>query len=55
MIDYDYIMKLVTDFQAKTAGKVKMSREELIGLVASDSKFMDDRDRRFRVHHGPRA
>ncbi len=43
-IDYDYIMKLVTDFQAKPAGTVKMTREELIGLVAADSKFMDDRD-----------
>ncbi len=37
-------MRLVTDFQAKPAGTVKMTREELIGLVAADSKFMDDRD-----------
>jgi type I restriction enzyme R subunit len=44
MIDYDYIMKLVTDFQAQPGGTVKMTREELIGLVAADSKFMDDRD-----------
>jgi type I restriction enzyme R subunit len=44
MIDYDYIMKLVTEFQAKTPGKRTMSRQELIGLIASDSKFIDDRD-----------
>ncbi|MDO3620593.1 type I restriction endonuclease subunit R [Ralstonia pseudosolanacearum] len=43
-IDYDYIMKLVTEFQAKPPGKVTMSRQELIGLIAADSKFLDDRD-----------
>lgn len=43
-IDYDYIMKLVTEFQAKPAGKVTMSRQELIGLIAADSKFVDDRN-----------
>ncbi len=43
-IDYDYIMKLVTDFQAKPAGKLTMSRQALIGLIAADSKFLDDRD-----------
>ena len=44
MIDYDYIMKLITDFQAKPAGKATMSREQLIGLIAADSKFIDERD-----------
>lgn len=44
MIDYDYIMKLITDFQAKPAGKATMSREQLIGLIAADSKFLDERD-----------
>ncbi|MFM0233275.1 type I restriction endonuclease subunit R [Paraburkholderia sediminicola] len=43
-IDYDYIMKLVTEFQSKPAGKVTMSRQELIGLIAADSKFLNDRD-----------
>jgi len=44
VIDYDYIMKLITDFQAKPAGKATMSREQLIGLIAADSKFIDERD-----------
>lgn len=44
MIDYDYIMHLITDFQAKPAGKATMSREQLIGLIAADSKFLDERD-----------
>ena len=37
-------MKLVTEFQARPAGKVTMSREELVGLIAADSKFLGERD-----------
>ncbi len=44
LIDYDYIMKLITDFQAQPAGKSTMSREQLIGLIAADSKFIDERE-----------
>jgi type I restriction enzyme, R subunit len=43
-IDYDYIMKLIADFSTKKPGKATMSREELIGLIAADSKFMEERD-----------
>jgi type I restriction enzyme R subunit len=43
-IDYDYIMKLIADFSAKKPGKATMSREALIGLIAADSKFIDERD-----------
>jgi len=43
-IDYDYIIKLITDFSAKKPGKATMSRDELIGLIAADSKFLDERD-----------
>ena len=43
-IDYDYIMKLIADFSTKAPGKATMSRDELIGLIAGDSKFLDDRD-----------
>ena len=43
-IDYDYIMKLIADFSAKKPGKTTMSRGELIGLIAADSKFLDERD-----------
>lgn len=43
-IDYDYIMQLIADFSAKKPGKASMSRDELIGLIASDSKFINERD-----------
>lgn len=43
-IDYDYIMKLIADFSTQKPGKATMSREELIGLIAADSKFIDERD-----------
>jgi type I restriction enzyme R subunit len=43
-IDYDYIMKLIADFSAKKPGKATMSREQLIGLIAADSKFINERD-----------
>jgi type I restriction enzyme R subunit len=43
-IDYDYIMRLVTEFQARPAGKVTMSRDELVGLIAADSKFLEERE-----------
>jgi type I restriction enzyme R subunit len=44
VIDYDYIMGLITKFSAKGPGKSKMTREQLIGLIGSDAKFMNERD-----------
>ena len=44
VIDYDYIMALMARYSQQTPGKQKMSREELIGLIQSDAKFMDERD-----------
>ena len=44
LIDYDYIVSLLAQYSAQTPGKVIMSREQLIGLIASDSKFMDERE-----------
>ncbi len=44
VIDYDYIMGLIAKFSAKAPGKSKMTREELIGLISSDAKFMNERD-----------
>ncbi|PKY11992.1 DEAD/DEAH box helicase [Acidithiobacillus marinus] len=44
VIDYDYIMKLMASFSAKEPGKARMTREQLIGLISSDAKFMDERD-----------
>lgn len=43
-IDYDYIMELVTQLQAKPAGKLSMTRQQVISLMASDAKFIDDRE-----------
>ncbi|MCC8361610.1 type I restriction endonuclease subunit R [Lysobacter sp. A6] len=43
-IDYDYIMKLIAEYSSKTPGKATMSREQLIGLIAGDAKFMDERE-----------
>ncbi|MDD2239642.1 MAG: type I restriction endonuclease subunit R [Kiritimatiellae bacterium] len=43
-IDYDYIMALLARFSSEPPGKMKMSREELIGLIQADAKFMDERD-----------
>lgn len=44
VIDYDYIMGLIAKFSEKAPGKSKMSREQLIGLISADAKFMDERD-----------
>ncbi|MBI1890213.1 MAG: type I restriction endonuclease subunit R [Burkholderiales bacterium] len=43
-IDYDYIMQLIADFSTKKPGKATMSRDQLIGLIAADSKFLGERD-----------
>jgi type I restriction enzyme, R subunit len=44
VIDYDYIMSLIARYSQQTPGKQKVSREELIGLIQADAKFMDERD-----------
>jgi type I restriction enzyme R subunit len=44
VIDYDYIMGLIAKFSAKGPGKSKMTREQLIGLISADAKFMNERD-----------
>jgi type I restriction enzyme, R subunit len=44
LIDYDYIMGLIAKFSQQKPGKLKLTREALIGLIASDSKFLDERD-----------
>ncbi len=45
-IDYDYIMELVAKADGKTPGKQKMTREQLVALIASDANFADQRDQR---------
>jgi type I restriction enzyme R subunit len=37
-------MGLIAKFSAKGPGKSKMTREELIGLISADAKFMNERD-----------
>ena len=44
VIDYDYIMGLIARYSAKGPGKSKMTREELIGLISADAKFIHERD-----------
>ena len=44
VIDYDYIMGLIARFTEQTPGKQKMSREQLVGMIQSDAKFMDERE-----------
>jgi type I restriction enzyme, R subunit len=43
VIDYDYIIDLITNYQGAPEQQ-KMNREQLIGLIAADSKFIDERD-----------
>ena len=44
VIDYDYIMGLIAKFSAQGPEKSKTSREQLVGLIQSDAKFMDERE-----------
>jgi len=43
-IDYDYIMNLIARYSGQTTDKQEMSREQLIRLICSDAKFMDESD-----------
>ncbi|MBK8871572.1 MAG: type I restriction endonuclease subunit R [Elusimicrobia bacterium] len=44
VIDYDYIMSLIARFSARAPGKSRMTREEIIGLISADAKFINERD-----------
>ena len=43
-IDYDYIMKLIAKYSGQDPKKLTISREQLIGLIQSDAKFLDERE-----------
>lgn len=43
-IDYDYIMSLISRFSGQTPSQQEMSREQLVRLIRSDAKFMDELD-----------
>ena len=44
LIDYDYIMKLITKYSGQDPNELTISREQLIGLIQSDAKFLDERE-----------
>lgn len=44
VIDYDYIMNLLARMTRAKPGKLTLTREQVIGLIASDAKFLDERD-----------
>ncbi|MDE2127911.1 MAG: type I restriction endonuclease subunit R [Armatimonadetes bacterium] len=44
LIDYDYIMSLIARFSQQKPGKEAITLERLIGVIAADSKFLDERD-----------
>ena len=44
LIDYDYIMSLIADYTSQTPDQMKLTRKQLVGLIASDAKFMDERE-----------
>jgi type I restriction enzyme, R subunit len=44
VIDYDYIMGLIARYTQQQPDKLKLNREQLIGLIQSDAKFLDERE-----------
>lgn len=44
VIDYDYIMGLIAKLTQQQPGKLTLNREQLISLIQSDAKFIDERE-----------
>jgi len=44
IIDYDYIMNLIADSTQKEPSKYKMTKEQIIGLLKSNSNLMDEEE-----------
>lgn len=44
VIDYDYIMGLIARYSSRLPNKLKMDRQQLISLIGSDAKFMQERE-----------
>ncbi len=44
IVDYDYIMGLISRYTHSKPEKQKMNRDQLIGLIASYSNFVDERE-----------
>ena len=44
VIDYDYIMKLISKYSEQHPKKVQISREQLIRLIQSEAVFLEERE-----------
>jgi type I restriction enzyme R subunit len=44
LIDYDYIMNLIAKFTQQQPKKLKMTRDQLIGILGSSANLMDERE-----------
>ena len=44
IIDYDYIMRLIAKFSQTEPEKQEMTREQLVNLIATNAKFLDERE-----------
>ena len=44
VIDYDYIMRLMTKFSGQDPKKMELTHEKLVGLIQSDAKFSGARE-----------
>jgi len=43
-IDYDYIMQLIANYTSAEPAQQKLTREQLVNLIASDAQFMGERE-----------
>ena len=44
VVDYDFIMSLIARYTQSQTQKHKMTKEQLIGIIDSDAKFVDERE-----------
>jgi type I restriction enzyme R subunit len=44
VVDYDYIMGLIAKYSGQEPSKHKITKEQLIGLIASSANLMDDKE-----------
>ncbi len=42
LIDYDYIMNLIAKYSSQDPARIEITREQLIGLICSDAKFLNE-------------
>ena len=44
LVDYDYIIELIANNSKEGSDRLTISRDQLIGLIESDAKFLNDRE-----------